>query len=163
MMPARNRHACRAPGGDDPEERLDEGLGLLGRACRARTFALEAACTLLPEGDELAQTGKHLVLVGGVTVDFDEAENSREPPQQAEACALGFPCGVRLVTEVGVLGVGRDLVVGDGMSGQTEGFLSDLLAELVESVAHLRKTATGTPRDTTKTAGWPFATTSKAF
>jgi hypothetical protein len=59
-----------------------------------------------------------------------------EPPQEAEPRALGFARGVRLVPEVGVLGVGRDLVVGDGEPRGAEGFLADLLAELVEAVAH---------------------------
>lgn len=37
-----------------------------------------------------------------------------EPPQEAKARALGFKRGIRLVAEVGVLSVGRDLVVDNG-------------------------------------------------
>ena len=38
--------------------------------------------------------------------------------------------------KVGVLGVRRDLVVGDGGPAKTQGLLSDLLAELIEAVPH---------------------------
>lgn len=67
---------------------------------------------------------------------LDEAKVRREPPEEPEARALGSSRRIRLVPEIGVLGVRRDLGVSDRGPGGTEGLLANLLPELVEAVAH---------------------------
>src|SRR5262249_19116479 len=134
----------RATGGEDPEERRDEALGLPASVRVAPPFLPEGACSLLTERDELAHAPQHVVLVGGAGVDLDQAQDGCEPPQEAEPRALHVTRGIGLVSKVGVLGIRRDLVVGDGGPGAAERFLADLLAELVEAEAHTRSsTRTG--------------------
>ena len=72
-------------GRDDPEERFDEGLALLPPTRLPSSLLPEGASPLLPESDELALACEHLVLVRGMSVDLNQTENSREPPQQAKA------------------------------------------------------------------------------
>jgi hypothetical protein len=49
-----------------------------------------------------------------VTIDLDEAENARDPPEESESLPGAFARWVGLVTQVRVLGLRRDLVVRDG-------------------------------------------------
>jgi hypothetical protein len=98
--------------------------------------SLSLAPLLLPEGDELAQAVDRLLLAGRAAEDLDEAEDRRQPTQEAQAGPLRFPSGIGLVPEVGLVGVGRDLVLRRGEAGRGQGTEADLLAELVERVAH---------------------------
>jgi hypothetical protein len=84
----------------------------------------------------LRQASAELLGAGYVTVDLDEAERARDPPEEAETLACAFARRVGLVAEVGVLGLGRDLVVGDGDAERAEGFLPELLREAIETVTH---------------------------
>jgi hypothetical protein len=69
-----------------------------------------------------------------VSVDFDGAEDGRDPSQETEARTLRSSRGVRLVPDVDMLGVGRNLVVDDGGTGGAKGFSADPLGELIEGV-----------------------------
>jgi hypothetical protein len=84
----------------------------------------------------LAQTGSKVVGGGRPCVDLDETGDVRYLPKQAHSHSFGLVRGVGLVAEVGVLGLRRYFVLGDGAPTGAEGFLADLLAELVEMVAH---------------------------
>ena len=84
----------------------------------------------------LCQAGTKLLGIRRMTVDLDQAEDGRDPSQEAEARALGFPRWIGLVAEVGVLGLRGDLIVRHRRAGGTESFLADLLGELIEAVAH---------------------------
>jgi hypothetical protein len=76
-------------GCDDPEEWLDERLGWLSllppllvvRSCLARTR--------LPGCQVLRQARAKLLGAGCVAVDLDEADDGREPSQEAKPLALG--------------------------------------------------------------------------
>ena len=124
----RREHGVGAPCGHNPQERVDEGLF-------ARS-AVGLAGALLPEGDVLAQARTELGTIRRVSVDLDEAEQGRDPPEEAEARSFGVPRGIRLVAEIGVVRVGRDLVVRDGEAGGGKGREANLLAELVEAISH---------------------------
>jgi hypothetical protein len=91
-----------------------------------------------------------------VAEDLDEAEDGREPPQEAQARALGFARRVGLVAKIGVLGVGRDLVVSDSRSGGAEGLLTNLLAKLIESVSHAAEPATRARHAVGLAYDWPI-------
>jgi hypothetical protein len=91
---------------------------------------------LLPEGDVLAQARTELGTIRSVSVNLDEAEERRDPPEESEARSFGSARWIRFVAEIGVVGVGRNLVVGDGDAGGGKGRKADLLAELVEAISH---------------------------
>src|SRR6185503_18251462 len=94
------------------------------------------ALALLPVGEVLGQAGPEFCTVRRVSVDLDEAEDRRDAPEEAQAGSLRVPLWVWVVQEVGVLGVPRDLVLDDGDAGGVEGFLAELLGELIEGVVH---------------------------
>jgi hypothetical protein len=56
--------------------------------------------------------------------------------QKAETLTLSFARRIGLVSEIGVLGLWRDLVVSDGGTGRTQGFLPDLLRQMIEAFSH---------------------------
>jgi hypothetical protein len=62
----------RGAGREDPEEGLDERLGLW----LFLLFLSRLACSLLPEGDVLGQAGAKLLGVGRVSVDLDSATSA---------------------------------------------------------------------------------------
>ena len=95
-----------------------------------------SAYALVPVGEVLAEARSDLGATRRVAVDLEEAKNRREAPQKAEAGALGMARGIGIVADVGVLGVAGDLVLDDGVTGGVQGFLGNLLGELVEQVMH---------------------------
>jgi hypothetical protein len=78
-----------------------------------------------------------------MTVDLDEAERARDPHEEAETLACAFARRVGLVAKVGVLGLRRDLVVGDGDAGRAKRFLSELLREPIETITHRHESSEG--------------------
>ena len=83
-----------------------------------------------------------------MAVDLDEAEDGREPSEEAETLALGLARRIGLVAEIGVLGLRGNLVVNDSGAGAAECLLADLLGELIEPIAH-EPAGTPTIRPTT--------------
>ena len=71
-----------------------------------------------------------------MAVDLDEADDGCEPAQEAEPGTLGFAHGVGLVTEVGLLGLRRNLVMSNGDAEGAERLPADLLAKVIEAIAH---------------------------
>jgi len=140
LEPELARHGRRRTGSDDPEEGLDERFGRLPPVLPFLVVRARLASTLLPEGDVLCQAGTKLLGVGRMAIDLDEAEDGREPPQQAEPSTLGVARRVWLVAEVGVLGLRGDLVAGNGGAGRAEGLPADLLGEMVKAIAHGART-----------------------
>jgi hypothetical protein len=69
-------------------------------------------------------------------VELDQAATRHEPAEQAEVRPVAAARGVRLVMKVRVLDLGQDRVLDGGGTERVEGFLPDLLADMVEAGAH---------------------------
>src|SRR5262249_23471011 len=92
--------------------------------------------TFLPVREVLAETGSNFSPLRRVAEDFDQAEDSRDPPEEPKASALRLAGRVGVVPEVGMLSVARDLVLHDGRPGGVERAFADLLGELVKRIVH---------------------------
>ena len=130
------QHRCGDGGGQDPEERLGGRLRQQAPLLAPRILRSRLLYPLVPMGEVLAQAGSKLRRVEWMSEDLDEAEPGRHPAEEAETGALGFTRRVGVVAEIGVLSISGDLELNDGDAGGVEGFLADLLGELVKGVVH---------------------------
>jgi hypothetical protein len=127
----------RSTGCDDPERRIDDRLGWPPREPALLVVYSRCACPLLPEREVLGEAGAERLGIGRMTVDLDEADDSCDPPEEAESGTLGVAPRVGLVTEIGVLGLREDLVMRNGCTGGAERPPADLLGKVIEAIAHV--------------------------
>src|SRR5262245_12953567 len=84
----------------------------------------------------LRETRAKILGLRRLAVDFDDARAGGEPSQKTKTIALALASRIWLITEVGVLGLRVDRILRDSGAEGAEGFLTDLLGEVVEAIAH---------------------------